>query len=285
MSASLAELRGWRSLPPLRRPSRLTSHLSRPCQRNVSYLSSYPRPSTTSPPTSPRLFIPLQAPPSAEPPHLSLLDRNSPLDGFKFSRHVFQAAYPRSSEGSAVDPSHAVKRNDDPFGPVSSKDKKERKSLIKKAAENTVKARLEARRRYESPTSINEPGMYIAANRFLRKNPASQSTGLTLFCVHANGFHKEEWEPTFQRLLRLEKDAPVDAPRIDEIWMMDIATHGESFALNEGVVGPITDWLDVVGLISLLLKSACLSDSLPVPLRKRVEISCRPSNTASHQNG
>lgn len=247
MSTLCIELRRWTSLPPLR-PFRLSFSV-RPHIRPMSYLSTYPRPTTTSPPTSPRPFIPLQTPPSADPPQLSLLDRKSPLDDFTLSRHVFQAAYPRSSEGCAVDPSHAVKRRDDPFGSTSSKDKHGRKKLVTKAAENAIKARLNAKRRNGTPIqTINEPGMFIAANRFLRQrqHTESQSSGLTLFCVHANGFHKEEWEPTIERLLQLEKDAPETATRIDEIWMMDIATQGESFALNEGVAGPITDWEDVV---------------------------------------
>jgi hypothetical protein len=176
------------------------------------------------------------------------LQRTSPIKGFELSRHAFAAAYPRSSEDCVALPGRGVGRNDNPFGEVNGGNKEERKNAINEAAINSVNLRAQTQYRNELRPEIDEPGLWIAANRLVKRDVADPSApGTTLVCVHANGFHKEMWETTLRYLVDIEqKERPTGASNVDEIWMIDIATHAESFALNEGKIGKIFDWADVV---------------------------------------
>lgn len=175
--------------------------------------------------------------------------------------------------------------------------------------EEDVRRRTEAERGQEEE-SKREPLHYLAVDRWVRKSKhdrllpteplgdqgqvdrkstntktkTTRAMGVTLVCLHANGFHKEMWIPTLQELLALsssgsegsgskngdarsssstgttitttdrdsstsngDADAEVE---IDEILLVDIYNHAESYLLNDGRVGLVFDWQDVVSVRS-----------------------------------
>lgn len=147
-----------------------------------------------------------------------------------------------------------------------------------------------------------EPLHYLAVDRWVRKSTntktktetktkTTRAPGVTLVCLHANGFHKEMWIPTLQELLVLSSSrsegsgtskigdarsssstgtatstSTTDRDRdrysstareqteaeveIEEILLVDIYNHAESYLLNDGRVGLVFDWQDVVSLRS-----------------------------------
>ena len=67
-------------------------------------------------------------------------------------------------------------------------------------------------------------------------NDRAQGGALTLIFAHANGFHKEHWEPTIHRLFE-QQYAPERRPlRIQDMWALDAPNHGDAAVLNEEVL-------------------------------------------------
>ena len=68
----------------------------------------------------------------------------------------------------------------------------------------------------------------------------ARDEALTLVCTHGVGYHKEQWEPTFEHLFELygEGQKKQHGPRnkIREIWAIDAPNHGDSAILNEEVL-------------------------------------------------
>ncbi|KAJ1798603.1 hypothetical protein LPJ59_002391 [Coemansia sp. RSA 2399] len=103
-------------------------------------------------------------------------------------------------------------------------------------------------------------GQQIAANIYKRGNTGgsvSHNTGtkrLTLLLAHANGFHKELWEPTLQRLFEYEGKGWI----IDQAVAFDGYNHGDSALLNrESIEGEeISPWYlnarDIVSIVGQL---------------------------------
>jgi hypothetical protein len=77
----------------------------------------------------------------------------------------------------------------------------------------------------------------VVVNRYTpRNNPSSQRGDVTLVLLHANGFHKELYEPFFDALLVRSEKAGF---RIRGIWAPDIAHQGASGVRNEHKLGDI----------------------------------------------
>ncbi|KAE8226559.1 hypothetical protein CF319_g863 [Tilletia indica] len=69
--------------------------------------------------------------------------------------------------------------------------------------------------------------------------------GLTVVACHANGFHKETYEPFFHSLVEeLSKRTDATAPRIDEIWSVDTIDSGDGGLLNGRSLGRCIHWFD-----------------------------------------
>ncbi|KAJ6550612.1 Alpha/Beta hydrolase protein [Mycena vulgaris] len=79
----------------------------------------------------------------------------------------------------------------------------------------------------DSPPAANGKELRMAAKRYTSagKTP-SDSDGVTLLMFHAMGQHKEQWEPTLEKLYTLKSP-------IREVWVFDWQSHGESAVLNE----------------------------------------------------
>lgn len=105
-------------------------------------------------------------------------------DGWKVTTHAFPAAYPRSAVGSAC----SSVPQDDGGRPRLSKEEAQAAGL------DVLKANTTAERR-ERPSSStpDEPQLWIAVNRYVRKTTLqTRSTEpFTLILSHANGLHKE----------------------------------------------------------------------------------------------
>ncbi|OAV99340.1 hypothetical protein PTTG_04581 [Puccinia triticina 1-1 BBBD Race 1] len=179
------------------------------------------------------------------------------------SIHVFPAAYPRSIVGSAVHEAvlPTYLRSQD-AGTIA----------------HDIRARnVHAERRIESELGAvdNEPQLFIAAARYFNhsesvKTRENQATNgeepITLILTHANGFHKETWEPMLAHLL-----LSPGGRKIKEIWALDCANHGDSAILNRSTLGLNFDWADnardLLNFVLLYLPEQHSSDSsLPMVL-------------------
>ncbi|KAJ2663351.1 hypothetical protein IWW48_001453 [Coemansia sp. RSA 1200] len=89
-------------------------------------------------------------------------------------------------------------------------------------------------------------GQQIAANIYSSKAAADTVAGtseggrkgLTLVLAHANGFHKELWEPTLQRLFgHQERKDGNGGWRIDRAVALDGYNHGDSAVMNRESIG------------------------------------------------
>ncbi len=199
----------------------------------------------------------------ANPPPLPKQESRTPIPGYTLSRHVYPAAYPRTLSGAVkTKDSKKLSYLDDPFGPVASSDKEKRKALIVEAAivvqKKAIRATEQQLRTREEAERVakegSEPALWIAANRFLRSTSQSPKSrkqpGISLIVVHANGYCKEMWEPMLKTLLSSEDGKPTSvSEQVDEIWTLDLANHGESYGLNDGMLGDVFSWSDVVSEI------------------------------------
>lgn len=82
--------------------------------------------------------------------------------------------------------------------------------------------------------------------------PQSQSSpsptkSITLVVCHANGFHKEIWEPALASLVQhLETTSDSQGIRfsVKEIWNFDCVHSGQAANLNRDTLGEIVSWFD-----------------------------------------
>ncbi|KAF3196712.1 Mitochondrial outer membrane protein iml2 [Orbilia oligospora] len=72
-------------------------------------------------------------------------------------------------------------------------------------------------------------------------NPEPKAGDLTLIVAHANGFHKELYEPFFEYLV---EDYEKRGAKLRNIWIADIHNQGESGVLNEKTLGGDISWFD-----------------------------------------
>ncbi|CAZ80266.1 unnamed protein product [Tuber melanosporum] len=94
-------------------------------------------------------------------------------------------------------------------------------------------------------SAINPPQLKLVVNQYTPRSSAgtpAQSGNVTIIFCHANGVHKELYEPFFDHLLvEYEKSGL----RIASIWAPDAAHQGASGVLNEEVLGDDPCWNDV----------------------------------------
>ncbi|KAJ3857114.1 hypothetical protein EV368DRAFT_30976 [Lentinula lateritia] len=137
---------------------------------------------------------------------------------YTLTTHIVPAAYFREDEDIVL-----------PDTPTAdeSMTKEERKIYIQKAE---LKLR-EIRRKYEDEgRHPQHKALWLCLNRYARKFTHTAKGGLTLFFAHANGFHKETWEPTILSLLSSQQSQSC----VQEIWVWEACNHGDSALLNIG---------------------------------------------------
>lgn len=178
------------------------------------------------------------------------------------STHVFPAAFPRSISGSAVHqavlPTYL-------------------RSLDRVAIARDIRARnMAGEMRTEVDKTVNEPQLFMTAARYVNPAFESDATGkhhssdgeipITLILTHANGFHKETWEPSLAHLIL----SPAGR-KIKEIWSLDCVNQGDGAVLNRQNLGLNFDWADQARdllqfVLSYLPDENVAGPSLPVVL-------------------
>lgn len=84
--------------------------------------------------------------------------------------------------------------------------------------------------------------LHLAVNQYIPlNNPHPQPGDVTIIAAHAVGYHKELYEPLWDELAA---QARFRGWRIRSIWMADVAWHGESYQMNEELVGNSPGWYD-----------------------------------------
>jgi hypothetical protein len=234
---------------------------------------SYPRPTEiTPPPNLPKYLypgLPVELG-SVYPPPEHLLQPKSGLPSgqrkpiwhddkripYTLTTHIVPAAYLRE------DPDDVLPETPTTNG---SMPKEERKEFVARA-----EARLrEMRMQYESEGERGErrsqkKALWVCFNRYVRTT--SEVGGYTLFFGHANGFHKEAFEPTILSLLSSKENQSM----VQEIWVWEAYNHGDSALLNKGRLNtfihtrnPVRDLLN---FLIHFLPSSPNAQSLPVHL-------------------
>ncbi|KZV70079.1 alpha/beta-hydrolase [Peniophora sp. CONT] len=173
----------------------------------------------------------------ADPPPSNLLRApelptwRAPSDfgnGYIRSTHVFPASWPRKAPFVPTPP---YARATDGEG------KEAKKARVKKVSQELIGWG----ERYENGELDEMAGsdkiLWMCANRYARASPTG--SGLTMICLHANGMHKELFEPILNRLFMLRDD-------VDEVWALDALQHGDSALLNEigDGLGVLFSWSD-----------------------------------------
>ncbi|KAH8920175.1 hypothetical protein BT69DRAFT_1321661 [Atractiella rhizophila] len=204
--------------------------------------------SSTSIPTLLPLTLP--PPPSFPLPTLSLRSPQSadfiPLStlGWTLSTHAFPAAYPRTRDRCA----RKLRGKGVESPPIApwKKDEESKASLqdVVPIIDGTRERTAEMLRRVKVE-DLEEEGLWMCANRYWKKDLDEEARrgGVTIVFGHANGMHKETWEPAIASLLRTIQTRNPDLI-ISEIWSLDHVQQGDAALLNEGRLGDVHDWLD-----------------------------------------
>lgn len=133
---------------------------------------------------SPRLLRPLETPPTMPPtPKLPSPSRNLEFTStHTLTTHIIPAAFPRS-------PSIPI-----PGFPQRQSANETKEARLKRASE-TTNALLETKKQLQwgevDNLPLNKTLLWLAVNRYARKEKAAGRQGVTLVMAHANGMHKE----------------------------------------------------------------------------------------------
>ncbi|KAI0058358.1 hypothetical protein BV25DRAFT_1286064 [Artomyces pyxidatus] len=235
----------------------------------VKPFPSIPRPPSLPPrhPTLPGRLLPIH-PPNILPalPALPSPTRESSFgDSYVLSTHIVPACQLRTT--------HYV-----PLPVIPDEETKdERKARVELTTHELFELKgLQERGELEIVGS--EKVLWSVLNRYVYKDAGRRrGKGLTLFMAHANGMHKETFEPMLHRLLS-QTDSPIC---IDEIWSIDSVQHGDSGLLNAANLGFLFDWVDntrdILNFLLHYLPEVVASEPLPVHLPRvsPVEIEAR----------
>ncbi|KAI0058362.1 alpha/beta-hydrolase [Artomyces pyxidatus] len=120
--------------------------------------------------------------------------------------------------------------------------KEERKARVERATRELFELKgMQERDELEGAGS--EKILWNVLTRYVHKDAGKRrGKGLTLFMAHANGMHKETFEPMLQQLL-FQTDSNMTV-QIDEVWSIDAVQHGDSGILNAANLGLLFDWVD-----------------------------------------
>ncbi|KAI0772830.1 Alpha/Beta hydrolase protein [Trametes elegans] len=195
---------------------------------------TFPPPEPYELPTChPKKLVPLEAPEVPLWPALPSPARKSLLDAwFTVSTHLVPAASPRTTPDVPLPPL-----------PKWSANKEEFRAAVAKTADHLLSIK---QRQWDGEFDGLPRGrrpMWNCINRYVRKSGSGDpARGITLFFAHANGFPKEIWEPTLQRLMA-EYDARAGYT-INEVWLWEARNHGDAALVNRDQLDGIYDWRD-----------------------------------------
>ncbi|SNX82892.1 uncharacterized protein MEPE_01598 [Melanopsichium pennsylvanicum] len=101
--------------------------------------------------------------------------------------------------------------------------------------------------------AANEAQLWMTVNRIVPTSLDNESSthandtreGITLIMAHANGFHKEIFEPALEAFVqKLQTDEFRGKYRINEIWNFDCTHSGQAGSINHDVLGDTISWVD-----------------------------------------
>ncbi|CAO1618042.1 unnamed protein product [Sympodiomycopsis kandeliae] len=190
------------------------------------------------------------------------------------TNHVFPSAYPRSHPNSTSPPCDVSSAFLDPQ-PFASSDPAQIKAeegqrrkfdlaeWERRKQNYTIDSHFPPSSKQEAEQLANEyiskswPQLWSTVQRIV---PVSQQPSIsssssspdneanyTLLLAHANGFHKETWEPMLPSLLNTlsqKQNSQGQRINIDEIWSIDTFGSGENGILNRQVLGETVSWFD-----------------------------------------
>ncbi|EXJ92588.1 hypothetical protein A1O3_01140 [Capronia epimyces CBS 606.96] len=118
-------------------------------------------------------------------------------------------------------------------------------------------------RRWPRGTEVGyENALRLAVKQYVPKtNPEPQPGDITFIATHGNGFPKEMYEPMFDDL---EDKMNGLGRKIRAIWIADMAHQGQSFVLNEDILGNDPNWWDFARDLLFLINQK--QADMPQPL-------------------
>ncbi|KAK0544859.1 hypothetical protein OC845_005389 [Tilletia horrida] len=219
------------------------------------------------------LLRPLAGAPNASAPEavaFQELETNRPAriafqaDGADWisTTHALPAAYPRTHDHATSPPSRPLYPpgygTDDP----SLTAKQVRQNHLKLMDETMLanlpptyyppKSALDAELDAERRRASRQPQLWSVVERIVpihsgkaraQNDRSGDKPGLTLVFAHANGFHKETYEPFAEALIK-RLPADPNGERVDEIWSIDVVDSGDAGGLNAASIGNCVHWMD-----------------------------------------
>lgn len=197
----------------------------------------------TSLPGPPYSLLPLLPSPLANAAAPSIPAPAAAPHGWKSRTHVFPAAYPRSHVGCTSPPV--------PSPHIVPDERAQRlldfllwemhcASLGAEFYPPSTPAAA-AQKAAELASRSGEQALWGAVQRWTNAAEAANPEAIVVVAGHANGFHKETYDPIFARLVQQCK-----VP-IAEVWSMDTVDSGFAGALNAGKlgwVGEFSAWME-----------------------------------------
>ncbi|KAI9438201.1 Alpha/Beta hydrolase protein [Lactarius indigo] len=202
----------------------------------------------------PSPLFPLQEPPQPlEYPALPCPPRDHRFtSAYTVTTHLIPAAFPRVS----------------PFVPLPPVPEHESKDERSARVERYASEFLALQTQHAPDKSESHPTvLWSVLNRYVRED-TSRETGLTLLLLHANGLHKETFEPTLRYLFEAMDNEK--QYQIDEIWALDAVQHGDSGVVNAQNLGSLFIWhdhaRDILNFILHFLPEEVTPSTLPTNL-------------------
>ncbi|KAK4056777.1 hypothetical protein OIO90_002329 [Microbotryomycetes sp. JL221] len=159
---------------------------------------------------------------------------------------IVPAAFPRSSKRATIDPTNeSTQAAAAPNEARAQRQRPDPKQLYRQLMEKQVAAHQQEVDVNDKDELNKQQQLYLAVNRYKSTKPRRHPNApvLTLVFAHANGFHKETWEPTMADLLE-QLDRQPDSLPVEEIWSLDACNQGDSGVINEPVLGETFNWAD-----------------------------------------
>lgn len=191
------------------------------------------------------------------------------------SNHVFPAAFPRSHFHATHQPGPAPieihpeilqggKEVERQFRQRDIQQFEEQLSHCSPESMYPPHSKQEADRIAQTLAESGQPQLWGCVERIIptnQKPKGKHAIPITLFLSHANGFHKEIYEPMLESLLNELEGSDVI---VEEIWSLDTFNSGHAGILNRDTLSVCTPWWDHARDIQQFLQSYLPPRSQPV---------------------
>lgn len=207
------------------------------------------------------------------------------------NNHVFPAAFPRShfhathKPGPAPLKVHAevIKGGKEVERQFRKEDMQLFEEQISQCPPETIyppHSQQEAERIAQTLADSGQPQLWGCIQRIVPDSTQKKGKPITLFLSHANGFHKEIYEPMLESLLA-ELESNGSDVFVDEIWSLDTFNSGDAGILNRDTLSVCTPWWDHARDVQQFLQNYLppKSENVKTQLQKQKEGSGRKDRT------